>query len=144
VTALRAALIDGTIDIVATDHAPHPEEAKDCEWSAAAFGMLGLETAASVVQEVLIDSGLSNWTRFSEVMSETPAKISGIEGQGLPLEVGSIANITLVNPSVKRIIQGGGASKSANQPFDGMTLSGCVVHTIYRGEFTVRDSELVK
>jgi dihydroorotase len=142
VAALRAALVDGTIDIVATDHAPHTIESKDCEWAAAAFGMLGLETAASIVQEVLIDSGASSWQRVAEVMSTVPASISGIQGQGQALEVGSVANITLVDPTAKRIIQDGGASKSENQPYRGMTLSGAVVHTIFRGEFTVRDSKL--
>ena len=144
VAALREALIDGTIDIVATDHAPHPTEAKDCEWSAAAFGMLGLETAASIAQEVLIDSGLSDWKRFTEVMSINPAKISGIEGQGLALEVGAPANIALIDPKASRTIVDGGASKSDNQPYRGLTLKGAVVHTIYRGEFTVRDSKLAK
>jgi dihydroorotase len=144
VAALREALIDGTIDIVATDHAPHPAEAKDCEWSAAAFGMLGLETAASIAQEVLIDSGLSDWKRFTEVMSINPAKISGIEGQGLALEVGAPANIALIDPNASRTIVDGGASKSDNQPYRGLTLKGAVVHTIYRGEFTVRDSKLAK
>ncbi len=144
VAALREALIDGTIDIVATDHAPHPAEAKDCEWSAAAFGMLGLETAASIAQEVLIDSGLSDWKRFTEVMSINPAKISGIEGQGLALEVGTPANIALIDPKASRTIVDGGASKSDNQPYRGLTLKGAVVHTIYRGEFTVRDSKLAK
>lgn len=144
VAALREALIDGTIDIVATDHAPHPAEAKDCEWSAAAFGMLGLETAASIAQEVLIESGLSDWKRFTEVMSINPAKISGIEGQGLALEVGAPANIALIDPKASRTIVDGGASKSDNQPYRGLTLKGAVVHTIYRGEFTVRDSKLAK
>jgi dihydroorotase len=144
VAALRAALVDGTIDIVATDHAPHPDESKDCEWTAAAFGMLGLETAASIAQSVLIDSGASNWTRFAEVMSSKPAEISGIQGQGRPLAVGEPANIALINPAAQRTISGGGASKSANQPYEGMTLPGAVVHTIFRGEFTVRDSKLVE
>lgn len=144
VAALRAALIDGTIDIVATDHAPHPDESKDCEWTAAAFGMLGLETAASIAQSVLIDSGASNWSRFVEVMSSKPAEISGIQGQGRQLAVGEPANITLINPAAQRTISGGGASKSSNQPYEGMTLPGAVVHTIFRGEFTVRDSKLVE
>lgn len=144
VVALREALIDGTIDIVATDHAPHPAEAKDCEWSAAAFGMLGLETAASIAQDVLIDSGLSDWQRFTEVMSTNPAKISGLEGQGEGLAVGSVANIALIDPKASRKITDGGASKSDNQPYRGLTLPGAVIHTIYRGEFTVRDSKLAK
>ncbi len=144
VLALREALIDGTIDIIATDHAPHPDESKDCEWNAAAFGMLGLETAASIAQLVLIDSGKSDWTRLAQVMSTKPAEISGIEGQGAALKPGAPANITLVDPTAKRVINGGGASKSSNQPFEGMTLPGDVVHTIFRGAFTVRDSKLVE
>lgn len=144
VLALREALVDGTIDIVATDHAPHPEEAKDCEWNAAAFGMLGLETAASIAQLVLIDSKKSNWERFAEVMSTAPAAISGIAGQGQKLEVGSQANITLIDPRAKRISAGGGASKSENNPYEGMELPGAVVHTIFNGRFTVRDAQLVE
>ena len=144
VSALRDALIDGTIDIIATDHAPHPAEAKDCEWSAAAFGMLGLETAASIAQEVLIESGKSDWSRLVSVLSTVPASISGIEGQGQPLAKGSIANIVLIDPQFKREISGGGASKSSNQPFEGMTLPGRVVHTIFRGEFSVRNSQVTK
>mgnify|MGYP000134296398 CR=1 FL=1 len=144
VLALREALVDGTIDIVATDHAPHPEEAKDCEWNAAAFGMLGLETAASIAQLVLIDSKKSNWERFAEVMSTAPAGISGIAGQGQSLEVGAQANITLIDPSANRVIAGGGASKSENNPYEGMELPGAVVHTIFNGRFTVRDAQLVE
>jgi dihydroorotase len=144
VEALRSALIDATIDIIATDHAPHPEESKDCEWSAAAFGMLGLETAASIAQLVLIDSGKSSWSRFAEVMSITPAKISGLKHQGQEILAGSIANLVLINPEVKRLILDGGQSKSNNQPYTGMTLPGTVVHTLFRGVFTVRNSELVE
>ena len=144
VKALREALVDGTIDIVATDHAPHPVEAKECEWSAAAFGMLGLETAASIAQLVLIDSGASNWQRFSEVMSLNPAGISRLENQGQALEAGNVANITMIDPNASRVISGGGASKSSNQPFEGIELPGAVIHTIYRGAFSVRDSKLAK
>jgi dihydroorotase len=144
VEALRSALIDGTIDIIGTDHAPHPEESKDCEWSAAAFGMLGLETAASIAQLVLIDSGKSSWSRFAEVMSITPAKISGLKHQGQEILAGSIANLVLINPEVKRLILDGGQSKSNNQPYTGMTLPGTVAHTLFRGVFTVRNSELVE
>lgn len=144
VQALREALVDGTIDIIATDHAPHPEEAKDCEWNAAAFGMLGLETAASIAQLVLIESKKSNWERFAQVMATAPAAISGITGQGQLLEVGVKANIALIDPTAKRVIVGGGASKSENNPYEGMELPGAVVHTIFNGRFTVRDSKLVE
>ena len=142
VEALREALIDGTIDIIATDHAPHPIEAKDCEWNAAAFGMLGLETAASIAQDVLIESGKSSWTRLSEVLSIAPARIGGDKNQGQDIAVGSIANIVLIDPTVRRRVVADTASKSKNSPYVGLELPGIVVHTIYGGYFTVRDSKL--
>ncbi len=144
VAALRDALIDGTIDIIATDHAPHPIEAKDCEWNAAAFGMLGLETAASIAQEVLIESGKSNWKRLAQVLSVNPARIAGDVEQGQEIVAGSFANIVLIDPTVKRKVGAESASKSVNSPYVGLELPGKVVHTIYRGYFTVRDSKLAK
>ncbi len=144
VAALREALVDGTIDIIATDHAPHPIEAKDCEWNAAAFGMLGLETAASIAQEVLIDSGKSDWNRFAQVLSQNPARIAGDLQQGQELAAGSFANIVLIDPKVKRKVVAESASKSVNSPYVGLELPGKVVHTIYRGYFTVRDAKLAK
>ena len=144
VVALREALIDGTIDIIATDHAPHPVEAKDCEWSAAAFGMVGLETAASVAQLVLIDSKRSNWQRLAEVLSHNPARIGQDFCQGQPLIEGSIANIALLDPTKVRKISSQTGSKSTNNPFADLELPGQVVHTIFRGKFTVRDSNLAK
>ena len=142
VLAVREALIDGTIDIIATDHAPHPIEAKDCEWNAAAFGMLGLETAASIAQEVLIESGKSNWARLAEVLSINPAKIGSDEEQGQELAVGALANIALIDPSARRTIVAESASKSKNSPYVGLELPGRVMHTLYRGYFTVRDGQL--
>jgi len=144
VEALREALIDGTIDIIATDHAPHPSESKDCEWSAAAFGMVGLETAASVAQMVLIDSGKSTWARLAEVLSHAPAAIAGDTDQGNPIAVGSIANLTLIDASAARKISKHTASKSQNNPYAELELPGEIRHTIYRGYFTVRDGELAK
>jgi dihydroorotase len=138
VLALRAALIDGTIDIIATDHAPHTDETKDCEWSAAAFGMLGLEIAASVAHDVLIGSGESNWQRFAEVLSYNPASIGRLSQQGQPIAVGSTANITLIDPNKRRDAVSV-ESKSHNNPYRGLTLGGEVRHTIYRGYFTKRD-----
>jgi len=143
VEALREALIDGTIDVIGTDHAPHPDEAKECEWASAAFGMLGLETAASIAQLVLVESGKSNWARLAAVLSVVPAQISGLETQGQQIEAGSFANLVLIDPKAKTVVIDGGASKSNNQPFRGMELPGRVVHTIFRGKFTVRESELV-
>ncbi len=143
VAALREALIDGTIDIIATDHAPHPSEQKDCEWAAAAFGMVGLETAASVAQLVLIESKRSTWQRLAEVLSHNPAEIAGDQGQGLAVEVGNPANLTLIDQNAQRTISAESASKSLNNPYAGLELPGSVVHTIYKGKFTVRDSALV-
>ncbi len=95
---MREGLADGTIDIVATDHAPHPMEDKECEWSAAAFGMLGLETALSVVQQTMVDTGLLTWAQVADKMSTKPAEIGRVHNQGRPLEVGEPANIVLVDP----------------------------------------------
>lgn len=141
--ALQEGLIDGTIDVVGTDHAPHSSEKKDCEWDAAAFGMVGLENAASVVQQVLIESGRSNWQRFQEVMSTKPAQIAGLEAQGI-LSVGAVANLTLIDPKSQREILPQTNSKSSNNPFAGRKLPGQVVMTIYRGEFTVLEGKLVQ
>jgi len=142
VEALREALIDGTIDIIATDHAPHPQESKDCEWAAAAFGMVGLETAASVAQLVLIESGKSSWSRLAEVLSINPAKIAGDANQGAQIAVGAVANIALVDPAAHRVISRKTASKSENNPYEGLELPGEIVHTIFRGKFTVKAKQL--
>ena len=142
VMALRQALVDGTIDIIATDHAPHSAELKDCEWSSAAFGMVGLETAASIAQLVLIDSGQSNWQRVAEVLSHKPAEIARDAYQGEPIVVGSTANLVLIDAGAERDIPSTSASKSQNNPFEGLKLPGGVVHTIYRGLFTVKNSTL--
>jgi dihydroorotase len=138
--ALRAAVLDGTIDVLGTDHAPHSIEKKDCDWESAAFGMVGLEHAASVLQDVIIGAG-GSWELFAQVISRRPAQIAGLENQGL-LSVGSPANITLVDPSAKREISAHTHSKSINNPFKGITLPGQIVHTMYQGKFTVKDSEL--
>lgn len=142
VQALREALIEGTIDVIGTDHAPHPDELKTCEWSNAAFGMLGLETAASIAQLVLIDSGKSTWERLAQVLSVVPAQISGMEHQGQEIAAGSYANLCLIDPQAKVTITDGGQSKSSNQPYKGMELPGRVIHTIFNGKFTVRNGEL--
>ena len=143
VEAVRAALADGTIDAVATDHAPHPSEDKECEWSAAASGMLGLETALSVVQAAMVETGLLDWTGVADRMAHRPARIGRVEGQGRPLAVGAPANLVLVDPSARREIEAsGGASLSRNNPFAGRTLPGAVVATFLRGRPTVLDGKL--
>jgi dihydroorotase len=144
VEAVREGLADGTIDIVATDHAPHPMEDKECEWSAAAFGMLGLETALSVVQQTMVDTGRLTWAQVAEKMSTKPAQIGRVSHQGRPLEVGEPANIVLVDPAATRTIDARDtASLSRNNPYSGLTLPGEVVATFLRGRPTVRDRALV-
>jgi len=145
VAALREALADGTIDVVATDHAPHPMEDKECEWSAAAFGMLGLETALSVVQQTMVDAGLLSWAQVAERMSTKPAQIGRVAGHGRPLAVGEPANIVLYDPSTTRVIDARDtASLSRNTPYRGMELPGSVVATFLRGTATVLDGQLVE
>ncbi|MCD9198168.1 dihydroorotase [Aeromicrobium wangtongii] len=144
VEAVRDGLADGTIDIVATDHAPHPMEDKECEWAAAAFGMLGLETALSVVQQTMVDTGRLTWEQVAEKMSTKPAEIGRVSNQGRPIAVGEPANIVLVDPAAQRTIDARDtASLSRNNPYDGLTLPGEVVATFLRGRPTVRDRALV-
>ncbi|WP_405059818.1 dihydroorotase [Kribbella sp. NBC_01505] len=142
VEAVREGLADGTIDIVATDHAPHPVEDKDCEWSAAAFGMLGLETALSVVQHAMVDTKLLTWADVADRMSYRPAAIGQISDHGRPLEAGAPANVVLVDPAAQREIKSAeSASLSRNTPFHGMTLPGKVVATFLRGTPTVLNGQ---
>ncbi len=143
VEALREALADGTIDAIATDHAPHPHEDKDCEWGAAAFGMLGLETAFSIAVKTMIEPGLLDWRGLADRMSVAPARIGRVREQGHAIEVGSIANIALVDPTGTRVISSDRlASKSRNTPYASMELPGTVVHVLYGGNITVRDGAL--
>jgi dihydroorotase len=143
VEALREGLADGTIDVVATDHAPHPHEDKDCEWAAAAFGMLGLETALSIVQETMVDAGLLDWAGVADRMSYAPARIGRVHDHGQPLEVGQPANVVLYDPSVRRVVEASeSASLSRNTPYAGMELPGQVVATFLRGRATVLDGKL--
>lgn len=142
VTALREALIDGTIDVIATDHAPHPKESKDTEWASAAFGMVGLEFAYAIAQHVLIDSGASNLERLAEVMSSAAARISGLANQGNYMVPGSSANLTLVDLGREWKGESTTHSKSSNNPYVGLNFKGKVVHTIYDGEFTLRNQKI--
>ena len=144
VEALRAGLIDGTIDVIATDHAPHPKESKDTDWASAAFGMVGLETAYSVAQEVLINSGKSNLVRLAEVMSFNGARISGLDSHGRYLEPGYSANLTLVDPGLYWTPEAKTHSKSENNPYSGLRMQGRVMHTIYNGEFSYRDLQIIE
>jgi len=140
VEAVRAGLADGTIDIVATDHAPHTREDKDCEWAAAAFGMTGLETALSVVQETMVDTGRLTWADVARVLSTKPAQIGRVTDHGRPIAVGEPANLVLVDPGIRRVVvPEEQATQSVNSPFRGRELSGCVIATFLRGRATVMD-----
>ena len=144
VLALREALADGTIDAVATDHAPHPSEDKDCEWAAAAMGMVGLETALPVVQQTMVDTGLMSWAEVAERMSFRPAAIGGLAGQGRPVSVDEPANLVLVDPAYRGAVNPDAfATRSRNTPYRGRELPGRVVATFLRGRATVLDGELV-
>lgn len=143
VHALRKGLADGTIDAVATDHAPHAKEAKDCEWSAAAFGMLGLETALSVVIETMVIPGLLDWHGVGDRMSASPARIGRVPGQGQGLDVGAGANVCIVDPQARWEADPAlMASKSQNTPYAGRSLPGKVVHVLHAGRPTVLDGRL--
>ena len=156
VAALRSGLADGTIDCVATDHAPHPREAKETEWAYAAFGMTGLETALRVVHEAMVGTGLLDWAGVADRMSVRPAAIGRIgPGQisrggqdvshGGPVEAGHPANLVLYDPEpVTAVDPAGQASRSGNTPFAGMKLPGRVIATFLRGAPVVLDGRLAR
>ncbi|MEN9698611.1 MAG: hypothetical protein RL448_566 [Actinomycetota bacterium] len=137
VEALREGLADGTIDVVATDHAPHPAESKECEWQAASFGMIGLETALPILWQTMIDSKLMSQTELMVRMSSKPAEIGRYHDQGKAIAIGQSANLTLFNPSkgwkVDRDLV---RSKSRNTPFHGMEFSGSISATFFNGKRT--------
>jgi dihydroorotase len=135
--ALREALADGTIDIVATDHAPHPTESKECEWQEASFGMLGLETALSIVQKTMVDTGFMNWSQVADRMSIAPARIGGYQNHGRSLVAGGIANLVVINPTQKWTVDRDLVlSKSSNTPYHGHELPGVITHTFFNGNAT--------
>ncbi|WP_172192619.1 dihydroorotase [Actinomyces faecalis] len=140
VEAVRQALADGTIDVVGTDHAPHPLESKDCEWQAGAFGMTGLETALPVLIETMVSTGRMSWRDLARAMSTAPALIGRLRDQGQGIEVGASANLTVLDPSVRRTIDPRAQwTASTNTPYAGMELPGQVVATFLHGRPTVLD-----
>ena len=144
VMALREALADGTIDIVATDHAPHSTESKECEWNEASFGMLGLETALSIVQKTMINSGLMNWAQVADRLSTAPARIAGYVEQGRNLEIGARANVMIIDPAASWTVDRDlVVSKSRNTPFHGYELPGVITHTFFNGLPTLMNGALV-
>jgi dihydroorotase len=146
VDALRAGLADGTIDCVATDHAPHPVEAKEAEWAQAANGMTGLETALRVVHLAMVEGGLLDWAGVADRMSVRPARIGRVAVHGQPVEAGSPGNITCYDPMARpgAVDPASHASKSRNSPFRGMELPGRVVATFLRGTATVIDGKVTR
>jgi dihydroorotase len=135
VMALRHGLADGTIDIVATDHAPHPGESKECEWQEAAFGMLGLEHALSIVAATMVESGLMDWAGVQNRMSVAPARIAGYGDHGREVTVGAPAHLTVINPKASyRVDRDQLQSKSRNTPFHGMEFSARVIATFFHGQ----------
>ncbi|MGB3302242.1 dihydroorotase [Gordonia sp. (in: high G+C Gram-positive bacteria)] len=137
--ALRAALAEGIIDCVATDHAPHASQEKCCEFSKARPGMLGLETAVSIIVDTMVNPGLLDWRGVARVMSERPAQIVGLDDQGRPIAVGEPANLTIIDPDGEWVVRGGDlASKSDNTPYEEMVLPGTVRATVLRGRITAQ------
>jgi len=144
VAALRAGLADGTIDVVATDHAPHAAQYKDTEWDAARPGMLGLQTALSVVAHTMVEPGLLDWRGVARVLSERPAEIGGLPDQGRPIAVGEPATFALVDPDGVWTVRGAQlASRAQNTPFEGMRLPATVVATVWAGRVTQKDGKVV-
>jgi len=143
VQALRTALADGTIDAVATDHAPHADHDKDHAFGDAAFGMLGLQTALGVVAQTMVEPGLLDWAGVADRMSVRPAVIGRVAGHGGAIEAGRPANLTLVDPNAEWTVDPSAlASRSRNTPFAGRTLPTQVVATLLRGRPTVADGAL--
>jgi dihydroorotase len=142
VAALRAGLADGTIDAVATDHAPHAVEDKESEWSQARPGMLGLEQALSVVVETMVETGLLDWAGVADRMSVRPAAIGRLAGHGRPLAPGEPANLLLLDPATRATVDPATlASRSRNSPYAGRELPGRLVATFLRGVPTVLDGK---
>ncbi|QCX27290.1 dihydroorotase [Nocardioides jishulii] len=141
VLALREALADGTIDAVATDHAPHARHDKEHAFVDAAFGMLGLETALGVVRTAMDDD--FDWNDIARVMSRTPARIAGLDDHGGQLAPGEAAHVTLVDPTARVTVdRAASVSLSRNNPWHGHELTSRVVHTVFGGKVTVRDGAL--
>jgi dihydroorotase len=144
VEAVREGLADGTIDAIATDHAPHAPEYKEQEWGHAPCGMLGLETALAVALTELEDAGVLTLPQIVAALSTNPARSRDIEGHGGPIVEGAPANLVVFDPEQRWTVDPAAVqSRSRNTPFAGRELRGKVVHTMLGGRFTVRDGELV-
>ena len=145
VQALREGLAEGVIDIVATDHAPHPSEDKDCEFQAGAFGMVGLETALSVVVKTMIETKLMTWPDLIDRMSVAPARIAGYANQGNEIAVGKSANLILIDVEKSwRVDRDKLKSKSKNTPFNGMEMPSVITDVFHNGEHVLQESQVVE
>ena len=145
VEAVREGLADGTIDIVATDHAPHPSETKACEWQAASHGMVGLESALRVVHRTMVYTGRMTWTDVARAMSAAPARIGSLSGHGTPVAAGNPASFTLYDPAPKTTFSVDDLrGRSRNSPYLGEELPGEIRWTINRGTVTVADGALLE
>ena len=139
VLAVRDGLSDGTLDAVATDHAPHARHDKEHAFPDAAFGMLGLETALAVVLETMVNSYRLGWPEVSMRMAHAPAHIARLGGQGRPLQVGEPANLTLIDPAARAVVdRDSSASLSRNNPWHGRNLPDPIVATLWNGRVTYR------
>ncbi|MET0692661.1 MAG: dihydroorotase [Propionibacteriaceae bacterium] len=137
VAALREGLADGTIDIVATDHAPHARHDKEHAFAEAAPGMIGLETALAVVLETMVSTAQLSWVDVAKRMSIIPAHIGRLHEQGRPLKIGEPANLVLVDPAARAVVdRNASASLSRNNPWHGRELPDPVVATYWQGRLT--------
>jgi len=143
VDAVKAGLADGTIDAIATDHAPHPPEAKELPFEEAPPGMLGLETALALTLTELVEPGVLALGDALAALSWRPAAIAGVaDRHGRPVAVGEPANLCVFDPSLRWEVDPARlASRARNTPYGGRKLTGRVRHTIVRGVPTVVDGE---
>ena len=144
VDALRAGLLDGTIDAIATDHAPHAPETKAAPFEEAPPGMLGVETALAVVLTTLVEPGFLSISDALGALSWRPARVSALDvhGHGRPVASGQAANICVIDPAKRWVVDSTRlASRSTNSPWNEWKLTGKVRHTILNGHPTVRDNE---
>jgi dihydroorotase len=145
VEAIRAGLADGTLDAIATDHAPHAREDKEVEWAAAPPGMLGLETALALTVTELVEPGDLTLAQAVERLTAGPARCRRLPGHGGPLTPGAPANLTVFDPAARWTVTAAGlASRARNTPYEGRQVRGRVLHTLLRGAFTVRDGKAVR
>ncbi|MEX0992093.1 MAG: amidohydrolase family protein [Actinomycetota bacterium] len=142
--ALVAGLADGTIDAVATDHAPHAVQDKEVEFDLARHGTIGLETALAVILTHLVEPGHLSLGRALDALTTSPARILGASEHGGPIEPGRPANLVVFDPAAEWTVEPPFVSKSRNSAFIGRTLRGRVMHTMYRGELVFREGEATR